>query len=48
MNILVWQSRPSGVVWTVPDYKKFTETFFKAEIISEYRYLVKDVDMETG
>ena len=33
---------------TVPDYKKFTETFFKAEIISEYRYLVKDVDVETG
>lgn len=32
----------------VPDYKKFTETFFKAEIISEYRYLVKDVDVETG
>ena len=33
---------------TVLDYKKFTETFFKTEIISEYRYLVKDVDVETG
>lgn len=32
---------------TVLDYKKFMETFFKIEVISDCRYLVKDVDMET-
>lgn len=43
----MWQSRPSGVVWTVPDYKKFTETFFKIEVISDCRYIVKDTDVKT-
>ena len=32
---------------TVLDYKKFTETFFKVEVISDCRYLVKDTDVET-
>lgn len=32
---------------TVLDYKKFTETFFKIEVISDCRYLVKDTDVET-
>lgn len=32
---------------TVPDYKKFTETFFKIEVISDCRYIVKDTDVET-
>lgn len=31
---------------TVPDYKKFTETFFKIEVISDCRYIVKDTDVE--
>ena len=31
----------------VPDYKKFTETFFKIEVISDCRYIVKDTDVET-
>lgn len=32
---------------TVLDYKKFTETFFKIEVISDCRYIVKDTDVET-
>lgn len=32
---------------TVLDYKKFTETFFKVEVISDCRYIVKDTDVET-
>lgn len=32
---------------TVPDYKKFTETFFKIEVISDCRYIVKDTDVKT-
>lgn len=28
-------------------YKKFTETFFKVEVISDCRYIVKDTDVET-
>lgn len=28
-------------------YKKFTETFFKIEVISDCRYIVKDTDVET-
>lgn len=31
---------------TVLDYKKFTETFFKIEVISDCRYIVKDTDVE--
>ena len=27
-------------------YKKFTETFFKIEVISDCRYIVKDTDVE--
>ena len=32
---------------TVLDYKKFTETFFKIEVISDCRYIVKDTNVET-
>ena len=28
-------------------YKKFTETFFKIEVISDCRYIVKDTDVKT-